>query len=433
MKIIVKTLRKEEYPLELADDALVRTAKEKLRDDVNSEWQPEWQKLIFEGKILEDSQTLTSYGVKDGNFLVLMVRKPRGAAAAKPKPAPDTKTEPVTPVPSTAPESATPAATSDPVKSDEAAAASATPDTPMAEEGEKGDETSGSTGDSYGSAASNLVKGDEYEAMVKNIEEMGFPRDQVVAALRAAFNNPERAIEYLFNGIPAGLAAAPAPAAGAPAGTAAAPTPATSATAVGGTPTPSSPGAGAPGAAPPGTAGSISPEMLASMLTRGAGGGGPFDWLRQIPNFDQIRAMIQANPALLNPLLQQLASINPAILNLIRDNQAEFMAIINAPLPEGLDMSALAAGGMPGMGGGAGSPGAPPPGAVRLTAEEAQSIERLQGLGFSRHAALEAYLVCGRDETVAANYLFENATEFMEMDGGAGGGASGGAGEGGGE
>lgn len=428
MKIIVKTLRKEEYPLELADDALVRTAKEKLLE-VNSEWDPEWQKLIFEGKILEDTQTLTSYGVKDGNFLVLMVRKPRGAAAARPKPA-ETKTETVAPVASTSPVSVTPAATPAPAKVDEPAVASATtPDTPMAEEGEKADETS--TGDSYSSVASNLVKGDEYEAMVKNIEEMGFPRDQVVAALRAAFNNPERAIEYLFNGIPAGLAAAPAPAASASSGTAvASPTPATSAPTAGDSPAPSSPGAGAPGAGAPGGAGSISPEMLASMLTRGAGGGGPFDWLRQIPNFDQIRAMIQANPALLNPLLQQLASINPAILNLIRDHQAEFMAVINAPLPEGLDMSALAAGGMPGMGAGAGSPGAPPPGAIRLTTEEAQSIERLQGFGFSRHAALEAFLVCGKDETVAANYLFENATEFMEMDGGAGGG---GAGEGGGE
>lgn len=40
---------------------------------------------------------------------------------------------------------------------------------------------------------------------------MGFPREQCQAALRAAFYNNERAVEYLCNGIPQGVENQPNP------------------------------------------------------------------------------------------------------------------------------------------------------------------------------------------------------------------------------
>lgn len=51
-------------------------------------------------------------------------------------------------------------------------------------------------------AAANLVVGAGLEPTIQQILDMGggsWDRDTVVRALRAAFNNPERAVEYLYS------------------------------------------------------------------------------------------------------------------------------------------------------------------------------------------------------------------------------------------
>lgn len=67
-------------------------------------------------------------------------------------------------------------------------------------------------GDPYSSAASELATGSALEEKIAQIMEMGFPREEVVRALRAAFNNPDRAVEYLMTGIPEQLVQPEAPA-----------------------------------------------------------------------------------------------------------------------------------------------------------------------------------------------------------------------------
>lgn len=46
--------------------------------------------------------------------------------------------------------------------------------------------------------ASSFVTGEHLQTSINNMIEMGYPRDQVMRALRASYNNPDRAVEYLL-------------------------------------------------------------------------------------------------------------------------------------------------------------------------------------------------------------------------------------------
>ena len=105
---------------------------------------------------------------------------------------------------------------------------------------------------------------------------MGFPRDQIIAALRAAFGNPDRAVDYLMNGIPENLLQqqqqAPPPAA-----------------------------AAAAAATPAAAASDPSAALTGNELER----------IRNEPQFQQIRQIIRTNPQLLQQFIQQMSRSNP--------------------------------------------------------------------------------------------------------------------------
>lgn len=77
--------------------------------------------------------------------------------------------------------------------------------------------------------------------------------------------------------------------------------------------------------------------------------------------------MVQSNPQLLQPLLQQIGRTNPQLLQLINQNPEEFLALLNEQGGE------PRAGGVPGAGA-----GGVPPGYIQVTPEEKAAIERVR-------------------------------------------------------
>ncbi|KAG2786935.1 hypothetical protein PC129_g11532 [Phytophthora cactorum] len=437
MKLTVKTLQGVAFPLDAELTDAVSAVKQKIEE--LHKFPVSQQKLIHAGKVLKDDSTLAEYNVKENDFLVVMVTKPKAAkpsAAAAPVTAPASTPAAAATAPAAASAAAAPNTSSASSSSSPAVSTpSAAPATTAA---------SSSSGEGSG-----VVADEQVTAAVQQLVDMGFPEDQVRSALRAAFNNPERAVEYLMTGIPEQAAA--------PAQTAA-------------------PSAGAP---------SAGAEEVANSL----------EALRNHPQFDALRQLVQSNPAALPAVLQQIGAQSPELLRLIHQNQDRFVQMLNEPigtreagsapsggagaapfdmgmggngamptpqqiqqlvdsltpeqqaqmaaqmgmtpeqlrglsqmlsnLPPGAMEQMMASmgggGGLEGLGGGAGAGAGAGGHRIMLSEEEAAAVDRLCEMGFERTDVIQAYLACDKNEALAANFLMDSGDNF-------GGGAAGGAG-----
>lgn len=215
----------------------------------------------------------------------------------------------------------------------------------------------------------------------------------VERALRASFNNPDRAVEYLLTGIP-------------------------------------DHGMDVGGGAPSAGQGQDDQAALEFLLSRDQGeaalsmegegdegeelapGEDPLAFLRSQPQFAQMRQVVQQNPALLNAILQQIGQTNPALLQMISQNQDAFFRMLTEPSGgAGSTGTAPATGGTTGRTGGTqgqeegGAEDYLAPGVIHVTPQDKEAIERLKALGFPEHLVVQAYFACEKNENLAANFL----------------------------
>ncbi|NXY72039.1 RD23B protein, partial [Glareola pratincola] len=370
-----------------------------LKEKIESEWGKDafpvaGQKLIYAGKILNDDTALKEYKIDEKNFVVVMVTKPKAAAGATPQsdattttssttaaPAPATAPVPAAaPVPAPVPPPPAPevdACESTPVSAPkEQNPAEKPPEAPATASPSSTDSTTGDTSRSnlFEDAISALVTGQSYENMLTEIMSMGYEREQVIAALRASFNNPDRAVEYLLMGIPGDDQAVAEP-----------------------------PQAASAGAS---QSSAVAASVAAIPTTTSSLGGHPLEFLRNQPQFQQMRQIIQQNPSLLPALLQQIGRENPQLLQQISQHQEHFIHMLNEPV---LDSRQGLSGNDDGVstGGMVAESGNGRMNYIQVTPQEKEAIERLKALGFPEGLVIQAYFACEKNENLAANFLLQ--------------------------
>ncbi|KAH9715949.1 ubiquitin receptor RAD23b [Citrus sinensis] len=363
MKLTVKTLKGSHFEIRVQPSDTVMAVKKNIEDVQGKDNYPCGQQLlIHNGKVLKDETTLADNKVSEDGFLVVMLSKP--AHTTPPTTAPSSNSTPPQEA-SVPPPAPTPSIPASNVTSNVTAA--------------------NANSDTYGQAASNLVAGNDLEQTIQQIMDMGggtWDKETVTRALQAAYNNPERAVDYLYSGIPE-TAEVAVPVAHFPASQAAE--------------------TGAAGAAPVSGVPNSSPLNMFPQTLSGApaSGLGSLDFLRNNQQFQALRSMVQSNPQILQPMLQELGKQNPQLLRLIQEHQAEFLQLINEPV-DGSEGDMFD------------QPEQDMPHAINVTPAEQEAIQRLEAMGFDRALVIEAFLACDRNEELAANYLLENAGDFED-------------------
>lgn len=316
---------------------------------------------------MDDASPLSEYKIEESKFVVVMITKPKAAAAV--------------PTAAAAATASAPSATTADITSPSAPSASQTPAaaTDSSKQSPESETAAAAPGLNISAAESSLVMGSDYEKMIRNITDMGYPREDVERALRASFNNPDRAVEYLITGMPA---------------------------------EDQDTGSDVPAAVDTADddeeaiGGGMGNVSLGSASPAG-GADNPLEFLRTQPQFQQMRALIRQNPQLLSTIMQQIGQSNPQLLQLITRNQDAFVRMLNEPEGGGQSQPAAPTGAAPDQ-----------PnmrqymGEVGITQEDKEAIDRVSIL-----SSFFLLYQCSKDADARVSLVAAESTGFPGVPG----------------
>eukprot|EP00744_Colponema_vietnamica_P005707 GILI01008333.1.p1 GENE.GILI01008333.1~~GILI01008333.1.p1 ORF type:complete len:396 (+),score=94.99 GILI01008333.1:41-1189(+) len=347
MKVILKTTTGRSTEVEFQSGTTVSQVKETLKDDYDLAS----LRLCFQGKILEDGKVIDELG--EGAALFIAGKK---VAATATKPVAQTTAPVAQPTPVNQPAATTTTTTTTPQQTPAPTTTQTTTVTPST------DPVVAPPTAPAPQAAEPSVD----EELISNIAAMGFDdRDLVKLALRAAYMNPDRAVDYLCQGMPRStlerLANDAAPRVNQQTQQA--------------------------------RPANVAPQQASNVTS---GSNQPVDALRQalasIPNFDQVRQVVQQNPQSLPTFMQQLQQNHPTVFELVQQNPQAFLELLQSNSETD---NATTAG----------------PTSVQLTAEDQAAVQDLVTIGggaWDLQAAAIVYVATNKNKEVAAAVLFEH-------------------------
>ena len=207
----------------------------------------------------------------------------------------------------------------------------------------------------------------KYTSQIASLVDMGFEKSQAEAAIKAAHGQIDRAVDYLYNGIPEGT--------------------------------------------------DENEQFLGDLgqgeegAEQGEEGGDEDDLLKKTASIAKI--LCQNNPAKLTTFLQNIQANEPDLFSMINEREEEFKNLLEQPITQE-DVRNLRnfqrEMGMEGAGEGHGHGHGQGQGTltVNVTPEDRVVINRLKELGnFNEADVIQAYFACDKNEEMTANYLFE--------------------------
>lgn len=398
-----KDFKKNIHPVSLGADSSVEETKQKLCDTLGNNTTLDQIKLIYSGKVLVNSKSLSTYNIKDGDQIIFMVSKKKQAT---PQPQEQTKEE---------------TKVTDPILSanEQSTTTPASEPTPAAEPA--AEPAPASEGAPAAAANNTIAPPDEY---ITRLMELGYSRDESVMALQLANNDPNRACELLLMGLTEEMVAGA--------------TEAASGAAPQGHVEPQQDGeddhdmeqeSGADDAdgddlfaQAAAAAGGDSNAAGAGARGAGArGGNAPRSISLTMEDLMQLRRIVNGDPESLQPFLENMISRYPQLEDQIQSSPEMFLAMLleglGGNIPGDLDEQMGAQEGEAGALGDSAAatnlPGQAPQNTIQLTQEENDAINRLCELGnFDKNLVIQIYFACDKNEELAANLLFTEHSNF---------------------